>query len=347
MADQARVPNGKNHRKAIDEARMARVRLASERLQRALGLYNNTTPCGSLPNSIGPPVSSNERLFSSDVIRLGPAISDKDLQTSKVGEVLRHGLDDAHEDNAAIPAQTSSLSQIGVGVTTADPRPGYLPPPATPTACIPIERELYDRLNSYLESSSATKTDLVSLSIHDLTPEKNTGLHQNVLLMHVEAGEGRSLTVFEVTIPAMANVSEAKSGRWIYFVIELQGGMWTMFACPIEAVEKVSEGKETVQKDGGKKNCSLTTKCCAPALIVTPLRSLFRSHITDKWPHLPVRKEYIRVELDMCSGGLPLFDGSDIPAVPWLGVVKAMASSTCRVRYLYEQKKASSKVGKS
>ncbi|KAI9785667.1 MAG: hypothetical protein M1835_003251 [Candelina submexicana] len=309
MADQAHVPNAKHHRKGIDEARMARVRLASERLQRALGLYDNTTP-DSAPYAMGSAVSSHERLLSSDVIRLDSAISDKDLQTTKVGEVLRHGLDDAHEDNAAIPAQTSSLSQIGVGVTTADPRPGYLPPPATSTIRIPIERELYDHLNTYSGTCSATKTDLVSLSIHDLTPEKYTGLHQNVLLMHVEAGGGRSLRVCEVTIPAMANVSEGKSGRWIYFIVEHKGGMWTMFACPIEAVEKVSEGKETVQKDGA-------------------------------------RKEYIRVELNMCSGGIPLFDGVDVPTVPWLSVVKAMGSSTCRVRYLYEQKKTSSKTGKS
>ncbi len=348
MAYHGRIPEERNHREGINQASMARVQSASLRLQSILGLGNNTNPYDPPPHPIGRARITNERVSSLHTARLGSPISEETMKFSRNGEKGGHALDEKDRDDTANHARTTSPRQIGVATTTAGPVAAYLSPPSSSTTRVPIERELYDRLKSYSQAGPATRIDLISLSIHDLTPERHTGLHQNKLLLHVEAGEGRSLAVCEAVIPESARTSDGKSGKWIYFIVEPEGAAWTVFACPINAVDKPSEGKEAVVKDGGEQLSFYPPKprYLNPFTTSMPPSLSTKNTSLTKTPHLLVWREYTRVELDMCRDGIPLFDGFDIPTSPWLDVVKAMGRGKCRVRYLHELEKAASKSGK-
>ncbi len=161
--------------------------------------------------------------------------------------------------------------------------------PTTPTSPT-RDLNLYDRLQQWstLLPQTSSTTPLRALSFHDLTPSMhNPGVHQNLLLAHLEVGVKcvTELSVGTVAIPPEFVVDGAQNGsgegvrmrtgeeekrktemgEWIWFVIRWdevmvkekvgKQGKMVCFAIPQREISRLAEKTETIiNKNGGQSS---------------------------------------------------------------------------------------------
>ncbi|KAI9811763.1 MAG: hypothetical protein M1827_005308 [Pycnora praestabilis] len=217
--------------------------------------------------------------------------------------------------------KTSMALQAVLDIKNPVPYPTPKPPPGV------LSLDLLETLMGYSMRGNTMRTDLESLSFHNITPNLRTGQFSNVLLGHFDGKVMSTLSVYQIDIPEYAageGIGETKSedemgkGKVKVFDAKLEEFVITKVTRWVSFVIKMAEGQEPT---------CIACPCSAVTMVGKPSVEV---RMVDG-----VRQESHLVNLNLSHGGIPVFSGN-IAAPMWRNIRTAMGRGCCRVRYQFE-----------